>query len=97
MPKSPNRASMLLEVIHSQNQSSKSVHAVLMFDELATEKRIRWDPRTNNFLGVCRAHAHKTSTEFVNADDMEELFHNLDNGDIHYAGEVRHFNVIPWD
>ena len=27
---------------------------VLMFDELATEKRIRWDPKTNCFLGLCR-------------------------------------------
>ena len=55
------------------------------------------DPRTNHFLGVCQAHAHKTSTEFINADDMEELFHNLDNGSVHYVGEVKRFNAIPRD
>jgi hypothetical protein len=45
-----------------------------MFNELATEKRIRWDSKTNHFLGICREHVHNTSTEFVNKDDMEELF-----------------------
>lgn len=70
-----------------------------MFDELATEKRVRWDPKTNFFLGICRQHAHKTSTEFVNEGDMEELFKNLDDGVVHYVAEVRHFdsfwNLIP--
>jgi hypothetical protein len=29
-----------------------ALHTILMFDEIVTEKRIRWDPKTN-FLGVC--------------------------------------------
>lgn len=78
----------VLEVIHSPNRS-KLVHAVLMFYELATEKRIRWDPKTNRFLGLCREHAHQTSTEFINEDDMKELFQKLDDGKVHNAGEVR--------
>jgi hypothetical protein len=89
----------VLDVIHSQ-KVSKVIHAVVMFDELATEKRIRWDPKSNYFLGVCREHAHKTSMEFVNEGDMEELFRKLDDGEIHYAGEVRTFqtfNLIPWE
>jgi len=69
--------------------SGKVLHTVLMFDELATEKRIRWDPKTNYFLGVCREHAHKTSMEFINEGDMEELFRFIDAENIHYAGEVR--------
>ena len=83
----------VLEVIHGQNRS-KWVHTVLMFDELATEKRIRWDPKTNRFLGLCREHAHNTATEFINADDMEELFRKLDDGSVHHAGEVR--NLLPF-
>jgi hypothetical protein len=75
----------VLDVINE----SKAVHAVLMFDELALEKRIRWDPKLNCFLGVCREHAHKASMEFINEGDAEELFEKLDNGDIHYATEVR--------
>ena len=78
----------VLEVIHSQNRS-KFVHTVLMFDELATEKRVRWDLKTNYFLGLCREHAHNTATEFTNEGDMEELFQTLDDGKVHHAGEVR--------
>ena len=80
----------VLDVIHS-HAASKVVHTVVMFDELATEKRIRWDPKSNFFLGVCREHAHKTSMEFINEGDMEELFQKLDDSEIHYAGEVRTF------
>jgi hypothetical protein len=65
------------------------IHVVMMFDEIATEKRIRWDPKTNCFIGVCREHAHKTSMEFINPSDMEELFRCIDDGVVHYAAEVR--------
>jgi hypothetical protein len=89
----------VLDVLHSRVQSGGVLHAVVMFDELATEKRIRWDPNTNYFLGVCRQHAHKTSTEFVNEGDLEELYQNLDDGVVHYAAEVSHFdsfwNLVP--
>jgi hypothetical protein len=62
---------------------------VLMFDEITTEKRICWDPKTNYFLGVCRQHASKTLMEFINEEDLEELYQCLDDGVVHYAGEVR--------
>jgi len=82
-------------VLHSQiGEGAKVLHTVVMFDELAAEKRIRWDPKTNYFLGVCRQHAHKTSMEFINEGDLEELFRCLDDGDIHYAAEVRKFPRI---
>ncbi|KAK7007633.1 hypothetical protein R3P38DRAFT_2553314 [Favolaschia claudopus] len=70
----------------------KVVHAVLMFDELATEKRIRWDDKTNNFLGVCRQHGSKVSLQFNNERDLEELFRALESkipeDAVHYAGEA---------
>ncbi|KAF8173473.1 hypothetical protein BJ912DRAFT_1024864 [Pholiota molesta] len=69
-------------------RTGKVLHSVLMFDELATEKRIRWDPKTNNFLGICRQHAHKTSLEFTNEGDLTELFRHIDSGAVHYAGEA---------
>jgi hypothetical protein len=50
----------VLDVIHDEN-SSKFIQTVLMFDEIATEKRILWDPKTNYFLGLCREHAHRTA------------------------------------
>jgi len=84
----------VLDEIHSR-MSGKVLHTVLMFDELAMEKRIRWDPKTNHFLGVCREHAHKMSMEFVNEGDMEELFRLIDAETVHYAGEVR--DLAPFE
>ena len=81
----------VLDVVHSQIKS-KVLHTVVMFDELATEKRIRWDPKTNFFLGVCQQHASRTSMEFVNEGDMEELYQCLDDEVVHYAAEVRKFH-----
>ena len=80
----------VLDVIYDEN-STKFIQTVLMFDEITTEKRIRWDPKMNYFLGLCREHAHKTATEFINEDNMEELFQRLDDGQVHHAGEVRTF------
>jgi hypothetical protein len=69
-----------------------ALHTMLMFDELATEKRIHWDPKTNYFLGVCQQHAHRTLMEFINEGDLEELFQHLnsdiDEEKVHYGGEV---------
>uniref|UniRef100_A0A8H7XJQ8 Zinc finger PHD-type domain-containing protein n=1 Tax=Psilocybe cubensis TaxID=181762 RepID=A0A8H7XJQ8_PSICU len=64
------------------------MHTTLAFDEIATEARIRWDEHTNNFLGVCREHGRRTALEFNSQDDVEELFHCLDKGEIHYAREA---------
>ena len=83
----------VLDVIHGEN-CSKFIHAVLILDEISTEKRICWDPRTNYFLRLCREHAHSTATEFVNERDMEELFQALDDGQVHYAAEVRMASTV---
>ena len=69
------------------------LHAVLMFDEIASEKRIRVDRTRDVFLGVCRQHGGKTSLKFVNEGDMEELFQSLDDDEAHYAAEV---NPMLW-
>ncbi|PPQ83076.1 hypothetical protein CVT26_011922 [Gymnopilus dilepis] len=63
-------------------------HAVLMFDEIATEKRIRLDRSEKFFLGVCRQHGQRTSLKFSCVEDMEELFRCLDQDEVHYASEA---------
>jgi len=75
----------VMDVVRAQGGR---LHAVLMFDEIASEKRIRVDRKRDVFLGVCRQHGGKTSLKFVNEGDMEELFHSLDDDDAHYAAEV---------
>ena len=52
------------------------------------------------FLGLCREHGDRTSLEFINEGDLEELFHQLDSVDenerVHYAGEVRNVLLCIW-
>ncbi|KAF8150584.1 hypothetical protein B0H34DRAFT_784860 [Crassisporium funariophilum] len=64
------------------------LHAVLMFDEIASKRRIRVDQKQDVFLGVCWQHGGKTSLKFVNEGDMEELFQSLDDDKAHYAAEA---------
>lgn len=75
------------EVLALRNGAARH-HAVLMFDEIATEKRLRWDPRLDRVVGVCREHAHKAPLELRSGEDVKEVYQSLDEGRIHYAGEV---------
>jgi len=83
--------SNVLEIIQSW---IPVLHTVVAFDEVATEKRARRDPKTNFFLGICREHGHRTSLEFNNEGDMQEVFRCLDDGEIHYAAEVQELSHI---
>ena len=40
-------------ILNMMRASQNLLHGILMFDELATEKRPRWDDKSNKFLGVC--------------------------------------------
>jgi len=64
------------------------VHAVLMFDELAIEKRPRWDDKSNKILGVCCEHGQGTSLDFTSEDDLDALWEELKSDQIHLAHEV---------
>ncbi|KAF8803285.1 hypothetical protein BYT27DRAFT_7110348, partial [Phlegmacium glaucopus] len=68
----------VLEVIQNQMEG-KVQHTVMVFDKIATEKRIHWDLNTNYFLRVCREHTYQTSMEFINEGDLEELFQHLNS------------------
>lgn len=92
----------ILDEIHLIRRG-KLLHTIVMFDELATEKWIQWNPKTNHFLGLCRGHGHKTLLQFINKGDLEELFKQIDDGNVHYTGEVTCeivwvcFHLLPCD
>lgn len=65
-----------------------TLHGILMFDEIAIEKRPRWDDKSNKILGVCREHGQDTSLEFTSEEDLETLWGELNCGKIHLAHEV---------
>lgn len=77
-------------------------HAVLMFDEIATEKRLRWDDNSDLVVGICREHAHKVPLEFRTEKDLVEVFKAVDDDRAHIAGEVSRkgnteSNLVPFD
>ncbi|KAJ7900447.1 hypothetical protein B0H13DRAFT_1622421 [Mycena leptocephala] len=61
----------------SQGMSVRIVHQVLMLDEIATEKRARYDDRNNKVVGVCRQHGHKLPLDLSSEDDLGVLCDGL--------------------
>jgi hypothetical protein len=84
-----NIASTFEGILDMMRVSQNLLHRILMFDELAIEKRPRWDDKSNKFLGVCREHGHATSLEFMSEDDLAMLWNELESGKIHLSHKVR--------
>jgi len=61
---------------------------VLMIDEIAIEQRFRWDPTTNNILGVCREHSTHLNLNFCSINDVKILFREILENKCHYGKEV---------
>ncbi|KZS88961.1 hypothetical protein SISNIDRAFT_417371 [Sistotremastrum niveocremeum HHB9708] len=61
---------------------------VIQFDEIAVEKRIRYDSSTNRIIGVAREHASETPREFTSIDDAHQLFDNFADGRAVMANEA---------
>jgi hypothetical protein len=60
-----------------------------MLDELATEKRVRWDDSNDKFQGTCREHNHKLPLTFTSERELDLLCDALQDGEVHMASEVR--------
>lgn len=67
-------------------------HQVIMLDELAIEKRPRWDSSNDKFQGTCQEHNHKISLKFSTDKELTMLCDALDSGEVHLASEVRFLN-----
>lgn len=64
-------------------------HAVLMFDEITIEKCLRYKPKKDIFVGVCRENTDAMELKFVSEKELEEVYNAVDDGKVHIAGEVR--------
>ena len=76
------------------NNTQVIVHQVLMLDEIAIEKRARWDDKTNMFMGSCREHNIKVPLEFDSEKELDIFCDALDKGDMHLASEVHVLNLF---
>lgn len=61
---------------------------ILQFDEIACEKRVRYDPGTNLMIGIARESSEDITGEFNSIQDANQLFDDLREGKRHLATEV---------
>ncbi|KAJ7835278.1 hypothetical protein B0H14DRAFT_3707147 [Mycena olivaceomarginata] len=57
----------------------------IMVDEIKVEGRMRWDPRSNMILGICREHSAEYELEFFSIKEAEALHAGLAKNDVHLA------------
>ena len=67
----------------------KIIHQVIMLDELAVKKRIRWDNLHNKFQGTYREHNHRIPLDFTLEKELDILCEAIENNEVHLATEVR--------
>jgi hypothetical protein len=72
-----------------EGTSDNATGYILMFDEIAVERRPRWDDATNQFLGVCREHGQSLGLEFCSLEEVEALCEAVGRNEVHLASEVR--------
>ncbi|KAL0564398.1 hypothetical protein V5O48_017647 [Marasmius crinis-equi] len=69
-------------------RTQKVKHAVMMFDEICTTKRPRFDPITGAFIGICREDGFKTSLRFEDKKDLDQLMDDLTSKEVHMSTEA---------
>ncbi|KAJ7824027.1 hypothetical protein B0H13DRAFT_1919358 [Mycena leptocephala] len=77
-----------LDATPEDDSGPQIVHQVLMLDEIATEKRARYDDRTNKVVGICRQHGWKLPLDLRTEDDLNVLCKEVKDGNGHLAGEA---------
>lgn len=95
-PKMPTLTEMKKNLDHAfppVDASIMSAHRVtggfqLMADEIKLETRMRWDPRTNMILGVCREHGKTFGLEFRSMAQAVALRDVIKDEKVHLASEV---------
>ena len=60
----------------------------MSIDELKVQGRLRWEPRTDYILGICREHGHECALEFRSLAQADAMADCLKNKKVHFAEEV---------
>ena len=91
-PKMPTDLEMMQNLEHAfphnQTPSMRKGGFQLMADEIKLESRMRWDPRTNNILGICREHGKRYGLEFRSMAQATALRDGIRDEDVHLASKV---------
>jgi hypothetical protein len=70
------------------NHGDFTIGMTMPIDEIKLQERLRWEPRTNMILGVCREHGHECTLEFRTMAQADYLVECLVAGRVHMAAEV---------
>ena len=68
--------------------SNTIIHQVLMLDEIAIEKRARWDDLHNKFQGTCHEHNSQIPLDFTSEWELDLLCEGIENDQVHLVTEV---------
>ncbi|KAF9473610.1 hypothetical protein BDN70DRAFT_937308 [Pholiota conissans] len=60
----------------------------IQLDELKVQERLRWEPRTNHILGLCREHCKPYALEFRSITQAEAIAEALHQKRVHLATEA---------
>lgn len=73
------------------NETQRIQGMTMAVDEMKVQERLRWDPRSNHILGVCREHGGCLGTsalEFRSIVQADAVLTGLKDKFIHFATEV---------
>ena len=73
---------------HNQAPATRKGGFQLMADEIKLESRMRWDPCTNNILGICHKHDKQYGLKFQSMAQATALRDWIRDDDVHLASEV---------
>ena len=77
------------------SHSAKSIKGITMqVDEIKIQERLRWEPKSNVILGVCREHGSYCALEFRSVYQADRLLDCLKSKTVHLATEVSVLSVL---
>ncbi|KAJ7192653.1 hypothetical protein GGX14DRAFT_701343 [Mycena pura] len=71
-----------------EGKEPQIIHLVLMLDEIAVERRVRYDDRINKAVGVCRKHCEAVPLLVNTVQDLYALRDGIKEGRAHLPGEA---------
>lgn len=73
----------------SFNPSAPILGMTMQINEIKVQERLRWDPCSNQILGVCHKHGNTVALEFRSMHQADALLRSLQQGTVYLATEVR--------
>jgi hypothetical protein len=81
-------ANLAIDFEHQEVYGDRIIGMTMPIDEIKLQERLRWDPRTNMILGVCREHGGECVLEFRTMEQANHLVTNLVSERVHMASEA---------